>query len=464
MESHVIVGIDFGSSRIKAAAYAPDSSMVALEATDTPLVRTDEGDDFPVLDMLDAARDVVAALRVGAIAAVGMTSMGEVGTVVTVKGLAPLAFPSWYDDRGGETVDALEQKWGRVRLRDQTARHFRTTSTVAKLAHVQAHGGGVPTGRFVGLCGALAHQLTGQLWQEAGLAATSGVFDLVRRRYLDEVWASAGLRHVDLVDVRPPGFGAPATTELARALGLEPGAPVVIAGHDHPVAAVGSGVRVGDVFDSMGTGEAIISALSPDAPFDAAALAAHLDRDPDLTFEFWPATGEPLAVWERMRPGLAMRTFLDAGTSTRDALDAVAPPPRADPALSPDDIDTLQAGRDVGGAHDARAWGDLIDAYVLLAERGNRLVREVADARGATVLTGGGLRSRRWREAKLALGTPPIEVSTVTEAATRGCAAIAGAAVGWWPDAESMPGVARVPVSSNDEMDAAVAGAAATAS
>lgn len=454
----VVVGVDFGSSRIKAAAFTADGEMVALEAVDTPLERTAAGDDFPVLDMLAAAGDVIAALDVGAIAALGATSMGEVGTVLTADGLTPLAFPSWYDDRGVEVVDALEREWGAGSLRDLTARHLRTTSTVAKLAHVQATTSGVPAGRFVGLCGALGYLLTGEAWQEAGLAVTSGVYDLIERRYLRDVWASAGLAHVDLVDVRAPGFGAPAQSEFARLLGLSPGAPVVIAGHDHPVAAVGSGMRVGEVFDSLGTGEAIISAFSRAADVGRDDLIAHLDRDPHLTFEVWPSTGAPLAVWERMRPGLAMRTFLEASGVDRTVLEAGALAPGDRPGFSADDLAALQSGRFPGGPVDARAWGELIDAYVLLAAEGIGLVREVSGARGAAILTGGGLRSRRWREAKLALGGGPLEVSTVTEAAARGCAAIAGVAAGWWERPENMPGTARVPVSSTQQMDAALRG------
>lgn len=460
--SGVVVGVDFGSSRIKAAAFAADGEMVGLEAVDTPIVRTTAGDDFPVLDMLAAASEVLFALDVDSIAAIGVTSMGEVGTVLTEDGLAPIAFPSWYDDRGRDVVDVLEQKWGRDNLRNLTARHLRVTSTIAKLAHVQGSGPGVPAGTFVGLCGALAYQLTGRVWQEAGLAATSGVYDLVERRYLRDVWASAGLSHIHLAPVRPPSFGAAARSSQARGLRLAPGAQVVIAGHDHPVAAVGSGVSVGDVFDSLGTGEAIISAFSHDVPFGAAELAAHLDRDADLSFEFWPSDGAPLAVWERMRPGLAMRTFLDASDLSRAELETGALPPGNSPAFSPDDLAALQSGGPVRGPRNARAWGDLIDAYVLLASQGDRLVREVSGARGPTILTGGGLRSRRWREAKLALGAQPLEVSTVTEAAARGSAAIAGARIGWWTRPEDMPGVAKVSVVSTQDMDAALGDPPAT--
>jgi sugar (pentulose or hexulose) kinase len=157
-----------------------------------------------------------------------------------------------------------------------------------------------------------------------------------------------------------------------------------------------------------------------------------------------------------MRPGLAMRTFLEGAELDRQALDDGADPPSATPTLTAADLGALQEGRSAVGRRDAHAWGDLVDAYVLLANEGEALARAVSGAAGASVLTGGGLRSRRWREAKLALGPTAIEVSTVPEAATRGCAAVAGASIGWWPGAEEMPGRTRVPVRSSAEMDAAV--------
>lgn len=454
MNSQVIVGVDFGSSRIKAAAYDDSGALIALEAVDTPVHHRSDGDDFPVLDLLSAAHHAISELHAGPIAGIGMTSMGEVGTVVTSAGLASLDFPSWYDSRGAEVIARLERRWGRTYLRNLTGRHTRIASTVAKLAHAHTDTA-VPSGTFVGLCGALAHQLTGRVWQEGSLAATSGVLDLLRRAYAPQIWDAAGLRHIDLAPVCPPAHSNPSTTALARSLGLIDGAAVVIAGHDHPVASVGAGVRSGEVSDSMGTGEAIIAPLPSNPALTPAALAGHLDRDPDLSFELWPADGSLLAVWERMRPGLAMRTFLENSGSSRAMLDDGAAPPGPSVTFSGSDLSALQAGRRVESRYDALAWGELIDAYVLLANEGEQLVRAISGASGATVLTGGGLRSRRWRQAKIELGPDRLEVSTVTEAATRGCAAIAGTALGWWPSAEQMPGGARTPVGSAVEMERA---------
>lgn len=454
MVTDTIVGVDFGSSRIKAAAYDGAGEVVAMSAVDTPIEQSTEGDDFPVCDMLDAAAQAISELARprGSIAAISMASMGETGTVLTSGELTRMNFPSWYDARGAEIVARLTDTWGEDYLRSATGRHLRTASTVAKLGHLRAAGGRVPDGMFVGVAGALAWQLTGVAWQEAGLATTSGVFDITSRRYLTQVWADAGLADVILPPVRPAGHGERATTTLASALGLAHGALVVIAGHDHPVACVGAGVREGEIGDSLGTGEAIIAAMGARGD-DAAALAREMAADPHLSFEIWPSDGSILAVWERLRPGLAMRTFLEGSALGRQELDSAAPDPSPTTSVTDEQSLALEKGELALDDYGPETWGHLIDFYVELANRGQRSLRAVSGATGPTVLTGGGLRSPRWRRAKALLGDGRMEVSLVRETATRGCAAIAGASLGWWNSAATMPGAERRVIGSDPEAD-----------
>jgi sugar (pentulose or hexulose) kinase len=456
----VVVGVDFGSSRIKAAAYGRDGRLVASADAATPIRSGPHGDDFLVDEMLDAATTAIANLASapGSIVGVGLSSMGEVGTVLTQDGLIDIAFPSWYDRRGAEIVRRLEAHRDVDELMVLTGKHTRVTSTVAKLGHLAHQPRGLPEGIFLGLCGALAWKLTDVPWQEAGLAVTSGVFDPVAGEYLHDLWAAAGLGHIELPRVAAAGHSEPATTELAALLSIADGAPVVIAGHDHPVASVGAGIRTDELGDSMGTGEALIAVVGHDR-ITADARAAALRGDAFLTFEVWPTTGELLAVWERMRPGLAMRSFLDQTGLDRAEIDAAAPPPSRRTRLT-EAMSLALENREPCDVGDTPAfWGELIDYYVLLANRGQQIVRAATGVAGPTVLTGGGLRSRRWRHAKAVLGVAPAEVSTVQETVTRGCAAMAGVAAGWWRDAESMPGAERIPVraGSVSDMDAAVA-------
>lgn len=460
VNNDVVVGLDFGSSRIKAAAYGRDGTVVASSSAETPIRSTVEGDDFLVLAMLNTAAAAITDLGCasGSIAGVGISSMGEVGTVLTDRGLADLAFPSWYDRRGEDVVARVGAQWGAVDLQRRTGNHWRVASTVAKLGHL-AERGAVPAGGFLGLCGALAWQLTGRAWQEAGIAVTSGVYDHANGVYLEQVWDSSGLATVTLPPVKKPGHTEPAATELARRLGIADAAPVMIAGHDHPVASVGAGLKSGEVSDSMGTGEALIAVMQPGLAADPARREAVLLSDPYLTFEVWPTTGELLVVWERMRPGLAMRSFLEYGALDRAVLDAEAPESSSGELLDEATSLAMENGEPTGLSPTPHTWAELIDYYVRLANHGQDLVRSATGATGPTVLTGGGLRSPRWRRAKAVLGRAPMVVSTVDETVTRGCAAMVGVAAGWWTQAHDMPGAERIAIGprSISDMEAAVA-------
>ncbi|WP_319457691.1 MULTISPECIES: FGGY family carbohydrate kinase [unclassified Mycobacterium] len=439
MHDDVLIGIDIGSSGTKALAYDRAGVVVAARTVPTPTRRSDGGLDFPVLDVLAAAEQVLAEVvaTVGPVAGVGIASMGEVGTILTDRQLADLHFPAWYDDRGADVVAALEASYGRRELATVTGGHARATSTIAKLGWLAAHRG-CPPGTFLGVAGALAWRLTGAVTQEAGLASTSGAFDPVGLRYLPALWNAAGLRSVTPPGVEPAGTGKPAGATLARTLGLRPSCPVVIAGHDHPVAAVGTGAAPGDVVDSVGTSEGLLVAMSREQLAKAAGPGP-LVAD-GFTIETWPGTADLVVMAEGLRPGLAMQTLLEESTTSRAALDAAAPPPGIAPDLDRSESLALERGELGKLRCDPLTWASVIDHYARLAADQEAALRADSAAAGRTVLTGGGTRSTRWMFAKHWFGAQEPVISDITETVTRGGAAIVGAALGWWPDAAAMPG------------------------
>ncbi|WP_024287287.1 FGGY family carbohydrate kinase [Cellulomonas sp. KRMCY2] len=440
----LVLGIDIGTSRTKVAAYGRDGRAVTFRASPTPIGNIAGAVDFPVLAMLDTVESLIEGmgLRGSPIVGVGIGTMGEVGTILAGSRLQHIDFPAWYDDRGADVVRALEEAFGRSWLAGRTGGHVRSTSSLAKLAWLSAHGRLVD-GTFLGLAGAVAWRLTGQAVQEASLASTSGAFDPVEGQYVEAIWVSAGLGGVRPARVTPPATGTPADTALARRLGLRPGAMVVIAGHDHPVAAVGTGARAGEVVDSMGTGEPVLAAVTRSTPRPSHAEVARLVAD-GLTVESWPSTGDVALIWEGLRPGLAMQTFLDATRGDRAALDAQAPPPGTAGLPAPDAVRTLEQGGACHLPEGPSSWAQILDHYAVMAAKGEQAVRAATGASGVTLLTGGGLRSPRWVAAKAALGATSPVVSQATETVARGAAAIAGMACGWWSDTADMPGARRL--------------------
>jgi sugar (pentulose or hexulose) kinase len=222
---------------------------------------------------------------------------------------------------------------------------------------------------------------------------------------------------------------------------------IVIAGHDHPVAAVGTGAAPGSVVDSLGTGEPVLAAWTGARPTPAEA-ASLVGRG--LTIETWPSTGDPLLIWEGLRPGLAMETLLMASGIPRAELEgSLSEGGHAPASFDRAECMALERGereplrrRDLLNAPPSSwrlAWHALLDAYARDAANGAAAVRVATGATGPIILTGGGVRSSLWVNKKLDRSTSRLEVSPVTETGTRGAAALAGVALNWWTDASLMP-------------------------
>ncbi|MBU4214993.1 MAG: hypothetical protein KJ792_10085 [Actinobacteria bacterium] len=438
----VVLGVDLGSSRIKVGAYARDGSQVALVGVPTPIRRAAGQLDFPVLDMLAAVDRAVRDLGLDRpVRGVGIGAMGEVGTLLTHDGLADLQFPAWYDERGADEVAAVAREIGTRRLAGLTGGHVRTTSTLAKLAWLRATGTEL-RGTFLGLAGAVCWRLTGAVVQEGSLAVTSGGFDPLRGCDLPEVWASAGLGDIGRPAVQPVGGSSVAGGPVARTWGLVEQARVVVAGHDHLVAAVGAGVGVHEVADSLGTGEPVLAVVGRGRVREAGEVADLVDQG--FTVESWPPTGDLTVAWEGLRPGLAMDTFLQVSDLSRQQLDDAAPAPGQVVPLDDAAVVALERGEPGAVPSGPTGWAALVDAYARRARDGELAVRAASGASGPVVLTGGGTRSRRWVEAKVALLEGPGVLVRTQETAARGAAAMAGVAVGWWSAAELMPGLDRM--------------------
>ncbi|WP_284292373.1 FGGY family carbohydrate kinase [Luteimicrobium album] len=386
MGVQVVVGLDFGSSSVKASAFRPDGSLVGTSRVVTPTVRTSDGVDIPVAAALEAADEAVSGLGLGpaAVAAVGVATMGEVGTVLTDGGLADLHFPAWYDMRGQEVVRVIARTLGEQRVAGLTGNHLRATSSLAKLSWLAGRSR-LPAGTFLGIGAAWVWRMTRSVVAEAGLLSTTGAYDPIARRPVADVWELGGLERQGVVVPWAARPGARAVTGVAERIGLQPGAPVVLAGHDHLVGAVGVGLADGEVLDSVGTSEGLIAWTTP--PGEGRVAWAEHAVALGLTIEPRPGAGadEVALIWEGLRPGLAMAAFERASGRPRSELEGV--PVVGAAATSREDAVLWEEGHGPGRADD-RAWAALVTYYAQAAADGVRTVRDVARVEGAVVLTG----------------------------------------------------------------------------
>ena len=279
MSGDVLLGVDVGSSRIKAVLLDEEGRESGAAAVDTPFAETADGVEADVADILDAVARAVAALGDGRrrVGAVGVAGMAESGAPLDRAGrpLAPVI--PWHDGRGEEVAARLDAEFGSDLAR-AAGQKVRAVATVAKLGWLLDHGvEGVV--RWLGVPELVLRALTGAEATEWSLAARTGCFDIARRRWLPDVARSAGFDVDVFPDTRSAGdVMGRVSSEGAAWTGVPAGVPVTVAGHDHLAGVLGSGAERDDLVNSVGTAETVVGRAT-----DLPDLAGALDRlSPEL--------------------------------------------------------------------------------------------------------------------------------------------------------------------------------------
>ncbi|HWC12348.1 MAG TPA: FGGY family carbohydrate kinase, partial [Acidimicrobiales bacterium] len=262
----LLLGLDLGSSRIKALLVDGDGREGRVSAVTSPFRTTGDRIEAEVGELLDAVRRVVSDLGPDRerVAGVGVAGLAESGAPLDAAGrpLAPVI--AWHDRRGEDVAQTLRDRFGSDLARS-IGQQVRYVSSAAKLGWLLRHGvSGVA--RWRGVPELCLHALTGESATEWSLAARTGCLDVGRRTWLPDAAAVAGFDVGVFAEVLAAGtamgrVGAPAATEW----GLPPGAPVTLAGHDHLAGVIGSGADAADLVNSVGTAETVVG-RSPTLP------------------------------------------------------------------------------------------------------------------------------------------------------------------------------------------------------
>jgi xylulokinase len=444
--SETLLGVDLGSTHIKAVLIDAAGVVRRAAARPTPFAARAEGVEMTVDELLTAVAAVLAELgpeRAGA-AAVGVAGMAECGAPLDSGGhpLGPVI--AWFDPRGEAVVERLERDGGEA-LAARTGRRLRTVSSVAKLGWWVERTGAAPGG-WLGVPELCVHALGGAGVTDPSLASRTGWYDVAARAYLPEVVVAIGVPASALPPVVAAGSVAGRVTGSAAAWsGLRAGIPVTPAGHDHLAAAAGCGAAPGDLVDSVGTAESLVRRLrggDPPGPGTlrralglGVAVSARPDGDGWAVLGRGPRAGVVLAA---VAAGLGRVPLevLDAGAvegarpAMAELVDAILG--GAEPALP-----AMAAGE---------LWGGLLEELARRTAAAAGLCAQLAGPAERVLVVGGGARSLPWLRAKARHLAVPLWRAGGAEAAARGAAVAAGVAAGWWPAAPAAPPPVLEPV------------------
>ena len=406
----LLLGLDIGTTRIKAVVVDAAGVEQAVASAPTPFAASAGGIDMGVADLGRVLADVIAALGPARdhVAAIGVAGMAESGAPFRAgRPVAPII--AWHDGRGEETVAALQARFGSA-LPRWTGRRLRTVSSVAKLGWLIDHG--VPTpDRWLGVPELALFALTGVEATEHSLAARTGAYHVIDRVWLPEVTDGLGIPAPVFPEVRPAGSAMGSVShEAARRFGLPAGVPVTVAGHDHLAAGAGLGASADDLLNSVGTAETVFRRVDA-APDVERALAL------DLAVTLWPGGRSWAVLASAARSGVVLGELA------------------ASLGRSPEELDRLAGSASDAGRRWAAALDDLANRTMEAAAR----VVELLGPHRRLIVFGGGSRSAPWLEAKARVAGVPALRSGVAEAAAHGAARAGGVAAGWWPNASAGP-------------------------
>ena len=438
----VLLGVDVGTTDTKVLVATTDGTEILCVSspsrwdehggryTDMPAERLADA----VLELLErAARAATERLGPIRVAGIGVTGMGEAGVLLDGRHRPTFPLLAWFDPRGTEQVERFPD-FVRTQFGGRTGLPLSPLTTVAKLAWMRDQGADFAGKTWLNVAEYIIWRLGGTAACEMSLLARTGLLD-----------QDSGTLWPDALDL----LGAPDTLVPTRVLAGTPvgragethgavpavllGAVLTVAGHDHPVAAIGCGVIGPDeLFDSFGTAEALVRTVATDLDFAARERLANNGIE-----TVRHVLGGRRALIAGTRAGLLLRRTLRMlgadHPEGRDRLDAAVlelstPPAGLQIGGATNDDGTLRLTAFSDDISPAAVFRAVLDhATAETARCLDRMATEVGPPRAA-VVAGGWTGMRSVRLAK-ATSLPAVRFSTRQQAGGFGAALFAAHAV-----------------------------------
>ncbi len=267
----LLVGVDVGTTNIKALVFDPKGQTVAQASVRTPThyprptwahYRPEELWQSTVAALRQAVSQLDDAGRISGIA---IASMGETAVPLDAHGQPTGDAIAWFDQRTLPQVAWLERAIGRDRLHALTGLSLKPIFGLCKILwfkenHPDAF---ARTVSWLNTADYIAYRLCGVPGTDYSLASRTMALDLRRLQWAGDLLVEVGIPASLFAPPLPSGARlGPVRPEAARETGLPETAQVATGGHDHVCGALAVGVtEPGAMLNSLGTAEAIFIPL-----------------------------------------------------------------------------------------------------------------------------------------------------------------------------------------------------------
>lgn len=438
-----IIGLDVGTTGVKAVAFWPGTGRRLEALREYPLLSPEPAEEVQdPLNLLGAVRaalsECVSGLQGAGVAAISLSTAmhGLIGLAADRTPTTPLV--TWADGRAWrEAQELIDSTAGQV-LRATTGAPLHPMTPLAKLLWYSRHEPGVwrATRWWVDLKAYLLLSLTGTLTTELSSASATGLLDINSR-----TWSLTALDLCQLDADRLPGIVSPTevlslTASAAASVGLASGTPVVAGAADGPLANVGTGaIAPGVAALSLGTSGAVRTTVDRPILDGTGSLFCYA-----LTETLWVvggamSNGAAVVRWaaqalvpdltDHVEPSSVDAAVLGLAGQVAPGSDGLVMLPFLLPERAPmwsPDISGAYLGlqRSHTRAHMVRAAVEGVCLHMARILERVAAVEPVNSVRA----TGGAFRSELWRQVMAAAVRPPLHVLDGSEGTALGAAAL----------------------------------------
>lgn len=436
----MLLGIDLGTSSLKASLFRPDGELVASSLIPYETERDGGAQEQDPMAWEGALRKAIAiVITAGSPVAMAVTAQMSGLLLLDQEGDPVMPALPWSDRRAETEAEYLAQMLGAEALYQQTGCRQSAGYPAAKIAWVKSSRPDwwAATRRIGGAKEYLVARLTGEWVTDPSCAGASQLFGLQTGTWWQPMLDLLGINANHLPTVAEPWAPAGVTGGWAASLGLPMGIPVAVGAGDGACSSWGAGaLEPGDVVVSAGTSGVVRVLAEQPLLHPAAATTCY-----PLGGGQWAGTGVTTAAggaleWVAGLLGLS-------GVGALEELAAAAPPGAGGVSFLPDLNGSRTphwepgarggfTGLDLSAKreHVARAAVEgvafsLVSALDALTEAGARPHR--------LLLTGGGSQNRLLAGTLAGItGHPTFEA--LGGDAARGAAQLAAVTAGLFPD------------------------------
>ena len=414
-----LIGLDVGTSGVKAIAISPDGEVLATADEGYPLSTPRPGwSEQDPEDWWRAAQACLARLPDGP---VGLS--GQMHGLVTLGADEQVLRPAilWNDQRTATECAEIEARIGLDRLIALTGNRALTGFTAPKLLWLRAH----EPETYARIRHVLLPKdyvrlrMTGEHAIDAADASGTLLFDVAGRRWSEEVCNALEIP----AEWLPPSFES---TEIAGA-------------GDQAAAALGVGIAApGPVSVVLGTSGVVFAALPAYAPDLEARVHVFCHAVPDT----WHAMGVMLsaagsAAWLREALGADLRTLDDEAARWEPGAEGLLFAPYLAGERTPHaDPNARGAFTGLSLRHDRGAlWRAMLEGVAYGLRDSLELLRALGVDPQVGRVSGGGARSELWLRIVASVLGLPLERTVSEQGSAFGAALLAGVRAGEFTDA-----------------------------